>query len=93
MEMEEKALLFGKTLNELKDVCNELGLPGFTAKQIADWMYKKDINSIDEMSNLSKKARTLLNKHFEFGTSSHVSVQESNDGTKKYLFKTPDGKL
>jgi 23S rRNA (adenine2503-C2)-methyltransferase len=91
--MEEKEFLFGKTLNELKVVCKELGLPGFTAKQIADWLYKKDINSIDEMSNLSKKARLMLNERFDFGTSSHVSVQESKDGTKKYLFKTPAGKF
>ena len=91
--MEQKEYLFGKTLNELKEVCKELGLPGFTAKQIADWLYKKDINSIDEMSNLSKKARQMLNERYEFGTSSHVSVQESTDGTKKYLFKTPAGKF
>jgi len=91
--MENKDYLFGKTLGELKDVCKELGLPGFTAKQIADWMYKKDVNSIDEMSNLSKKARMMLNERFDFGTSNHVSVQESKDGTKKYLFKTPSGKF
>ncbi len=91
--MQEKELLFGKTLNELKEVCKELALPGFTAKQIADWLYKKDINSIDEMSNLSKKARLMLNDRYEFGTSSSVSVQESKDGTKKYLFKTPAGKF
>lgn len=91
--MEQKEFLFGKTLNELKEVCKELGLPGFTAKQIADWMYKKDINSIDEMSNLSKKARIMLSERFEFGTYSHESVQKSSDGTKKYLFKTPAGKF
>jgi len=91
--MEDKDYLFGKTLNELKVVCKEHGLPSFTAKQIADWMYKKDINSIDEMTNLSKKARAVLNEHFVFGTSKHVSVQESKDGTKKYLFKTPAGKF
>ncbi len=90
--MQQKEYLFGKTLNELKEVCKELALPGFTAKQIADWLYKKDINSIDEMSNLSKKARLMLNDRYEFGTSSSVSVQESKDGTKKYLFKTPAGK-
>jgi 23S rRNA (adenine2503-C2)-methyltransferase len=90
--MEEKDFLFGKTLSELKEVCKELSLPAFTAKQITDWMYKKDIHSIDEMSNLSKKARQMLNERFEFGTSGHVSVQESKDGTKKYLFKTPTGK-
>jgi len=90
--MENKDYLFGKTLAELKDICKELGLAGFTAKQIADWLYKKDINSIDEMTNLSKKTRQLLNERFNFGTSKHVSVQESKDGTKKYLFKTLSGK-
>ena len=91
--MQEKDYLFGKTLSELKEVCKELSLPGFTAKQIADWLYKKDIHSIDEMSNLSKKTRLMLNEQFEFGTTAHVSVQKSTDGTKKYLFKTQAGKF
>ncbi len=63
-----------------------MGLPNFTAKQIADWLYKKDITSIDEMSNLSKKARELLTKNFEFGLQEPTTVQTSTDGTKKYLF-------
>ncbi len=58
--MKEK--LFGKTLDQLKDVANQLGLPAFTAKQIADWLYKKEITYIYEMSNLSLKARSLLEK-------------------------------
>ena len=91
--MEKKDILFGKTLSELQLVCKELGLPGFTAKQITDWLYKKDINSIDEMSNLSKKARQLLNEKFEFGTMAPETQQESSDGTKKYLYKTPIGKF
>ena len=64
----------------------ELGLPKFTAKQIADWLYKKDVSSIDEMTNLSKKARELLNEKYEFGLTAPTKVQESIDGTKKYLF-------
>ncbi|MGL5692006.1 MAG: 23S rRNA (adenine(2503)-C(2))-methyltransferase RlmN, partial [Bacteroidales bacterium] len=35
--------LLGKTLEELKNITSELGLPGFTAKQIADWLYKKKV--------------------------------------------------
>ncbi|RLD50065.1 MAG: 23S rRNA (adenine(2503)-C(2))-methyltransferase RlmN, partial [Bacteroidetes bacterium] len=66
--MKEK--LFGKTLDQLKDVVKQLGLPGFTAKQIADWLYKKDIGTIEEMTNLSLKARTLLEKGFDLGISS-----------------------
>ncbi len=79
--------LFGKNLSQLQDIMKSLGLPGFTAKQIADWLYKKDITSIDEMSNLSKKARELLNENFEVGLQAPTTVQTSKDGTKKYLFQ------
>ena len=34
--------LFGKTLEELKDIVAESNLPAFTAKQIAQWLYQKD---------------------------------------------------
>ncbi len=88
--MKEK--LFGKTLDQLKDVVKQLGLPGFTAKQIADWLYKKDIGTIEEMTNLSLKARTLLEKDFDLGISPYTTVQTSTDGTKKYLFSVNDGK-
>ena len=83
-----KESLLGKTLAELEELAAESGLPKFTARQIADWLYKKDIYSINEMSNLSKKTRDLLNKKYEFGTIPPTKVQESTDGTKKYLFPT-----
>jgi len=87
----EKEGLFGKTLQELKLVVAGIGMPKFTANQIADWLYKKDINSIDEMHNLSKKARIKLNEQYTFGTNAPQSVQESNDGTKKYLYISNSG--
>jgi len=88
-----KESLFGKTLAELQEMVLELGLPKFTAKQITDWLYKKQISSIDEMSNLSKKARELLNEKFEFGLTAYTKVQASVDGTKKYLFSTIQNKF
>ncbi len=81
-----KEPLFGKTLDELKRICADLKLPGFTAKQITDWLYKKSISSIDEMTNLSKKSREMLQEKYDLGLSRPHSVQESVDGTKKYLF-------
>lgn len=84
--MKEK--LFGKTLTELQEVATKLGFPKFTAKQMADWLYKKDVSSIDEMTNLSKKARERLNEKYEFGLTPPTKVQASVDGTKKYLFPT-----
>lgn len=88
-----KESLFGKTLTELQDLVVELGLPKFTAKQITDWLYKKQISSIDEMTNLSLKARELLNEKFEFGLTAYTKVQASVDGTKKYLFPTIQNKF
>ena len=83
-----KDQLFGNSLTELTDICLSLGLPKYTGGQVADWLYKKKISSIGEMSNLSKKTRELLNEHYEYGLISPSRVQESMDGTKKYLFPT-----
>ncbi len=88
-----KDQLFGKDLNELQEISLALGLPKFTGKQLADWLYKKEISTIDEMSNLSKNARELLNEKYEFGISAPSKVQVSLDGTKKYLFPTSQNKF
>ena len=88
----DKQPLFGKTLDELTALVLELGLPKFTGKQIADWLYKKEILSIDEMTNLSKKARELLSEKYEVGLVAPIKVQVSSDGTRKYLFPTAHSK-
>jgi 23S rRNA (adenine2503-C2)-methyltransferase len=86
--MNTKTPLFGKTLVELLTLAAAYGLPKFTGKQLADWLYHKEISSIDEMTNLSKKARELLNEHHTFGLVDAIEVKTSTDGTKKYLFPT-----
>jgi 23S rRNA (adenine2503-C2)-methyltransferase len=84
--------LFGKTLAELTEIVLRLNLPKFTAKQLADWLYKKDISTIEEMTNLSKKARALLSENFVFGLSAPEKETISKDGTKKYLFQTGENR-
>lgn len=88
-----KPWLYGKTLAELKEVATSLGLPGFTAKQIADWLYKKNATNIDQFTNLSIKAREVLKAKYQVGYIAHTDVQTSTDGTKKYLFPTVGGKF
>ncbi|OFY62701.1 MAG: 23S rRNA (adenine(2503)-C(2))-methyltransferase [Bacteroidetes bacterium RBG_13_43_22] len=88
----QKDRLYGKTLNELIDVAKRLRMPGFAAKQIADWLYKKEIRSIDEMTNLSKRMREVLSPDYDLGLSAPVNVMESRDGTKKYLYKVLNDK-
>jgi 23S rRNA (adenine2503-C2)-methyltransferase len=88
----QKEKLYGKTLSELVAVTKRIGLPGFAAKQIADWLYKKEIDSIDGMTNLSRKARELLSADYEYGLSSPIRFSASSDGTKKYLYRVLDNK-
>ncbi|MBN2236521.1 MAG: 23S rRNA (adenine(2503)-C(2))-methyltransferase RlmN [Bacteroidales bacterium] len=82
----EKENLFGKTLTELQAIVADLNLPKFVAKQISDWMYKKRVSSLDEMRNISKQAKELLAEKHKVSFTSFSNVQESMDGTKKYLF-------
>lgn len=91
MEQTPKKPLLGLNPDELKKEVLELGMPAFTAKQIAEWLYKKRVASIDEMTNIALKNRALLNEKFEVGRYEPVYEQTSTDGTKKYLFKTVNG--
>ena len=68
-----KSPLLGKTLNELQSVVLDLGMPKFTAKQIASWLYEKKVSSIDEMTNLSLKNRELLSRKYEVGATPPVT--------------------
>lgn len=85
--------LLGMTIDELKLVAEDCGLPKFAAKQIADWIYKKKATSIDEMTNISLVNRQKLSEKYDVGRSLPVEQQTSKDGTVKYLFQTHDQKL
>jgi 23S rRNA (adenine2503-C2)-methyltransferase len=85
--------LFGKRLDELAEVSRQLGLPGYTAAQIAGWLYGKEVSSIGEMTNISLKTRRLLEEHYDFGLSPPVSFSESSDGTRKYLFRVLESRF
>lgn len=83
--------LISKSPAELKEIAAEVGLKPFAANQIADWLYHKRATSIDAMTNLSLKARTMLNERYELGLSAPVWSAMSQDGTAKYLFNTANG--
>jgi 23S rRNA (adenine2503-C2)-methyltransferase len=89
----QKEKLYGKTLNELIAVTERFKLPGYTAKQIADWLYKKEIMSIDEMTNLSGNNRQILSENYSIGLSAPLKVAAGLDGTKKYLYNVLDDKF
>ena len=81
-----KIKLLGKTPDELKEIAVAAGLPAFTGKQLAQWLYVKRVKSFDEMTNISKAGREKLALSYEVGVSAPVGMAVSSDGTKKYLF-------
>lgn len=81
------------TLAQLKDVLVEQGEQGFRAKQIYEWLWKKSAQSFDEMTNLSKKTREVLNDTFEIRAVQVEEKQVSSDRTIKSSFKLYDSNL
>ena len=86
-----KESLYGKTLSQLKALCEAEQLPRFAAKQIARWLYVRHIDDIQQMTDLSLAARTQLSENYTLGLSSPLRESISTDGTKKYLFETQQG--
>ena len=62
------------TLPELQEALKELGQPAFRAKQIYTWLHK-GVRSYDEMTNLSKELRTVLQERYPFYTPKVIRKQ------------------
>ena len=77
---------------ELDDRLKEQGLQGFRAKQIFQWLHEKLADSFEDMTNLSRELRCRLAEDYEIVTLRIADVKVSGiDGTRKYLFRLPDG--
>ncbi|MBQ8656497.1 MAG: 23S rRNA (adenine(2503)-C(2))-methyltransferase RlmN [Prevotella sp.] len=81
-----KQRLLGMTPAQLREAVVALGMPAFTARQIAEWVYVKRVATIDEMTNISRQNRQRLAESYEVGLREPVDSQHSKDGTVKYLF-------
>ena len=70
------------------------GQPKFRADQLYSWMHEKCVSSFDEMSNIPKALKEILNEKCTLRALTIRQVQTSKiDGTKKYLFELEDGNL
>lgn len=84
--MDMKIRLLGKTPEELKRIAAGVGLPAYTGGQMARWMYRKKVRSIEEMTDIPKAGREKLSEKYEVGVIQYTDLQISRDGTRKYLF-------
>lgn len=81
------------TLEQLTDFLLENNISKFKAKQVFDWIYKKNIYQFDEMTNLSKDDRNFLDEHCFIGLLKIKDRMTSKDGTQKFLMELNDGQL
>lgn len=83
---------FDLTAQEWQDWASTQGLPRFIGKQVREWLFVK--RSFDPLgfSNISKKAREVLQAAFRWELPLSIdTVLRSRDGSEKILLKTPDG--
>ncbi len=85
--------LSGLNLSQLEAFVAELNLPKFRARQIHSWIYGKYAGSFDDMTDLGLELRNKLKTVAKIPLLTMVHLQVSNDGTRKYLFKLPDGRI
>ncbi len=82
--------IYGKTLKELELYFEDIGEKKFKARQVYDWLYKKRVNSFDNMSNIKKCVIEKLKEDFNMERLSILRVQNGKD-VHKYLFELADG--
>lgn len=85
-----KMPMAGMTLEEMQDAVTSLGMPRFVAKQLAQWIYQKRVNDFEQMLNISKANRELLESRYCVGLYPPSKAAASEDGTVKYLFDVGD---
>lgn len=85
--------LYDFTYEELKEYALSKNWKAFRGHQIFQWLYRKRVSKIEDMSDLAKDARAQLESEFVVSPLTLVDRQVSQDGTRKYLFALDDGSL
>lgn len=92
--MDNKIDIKSFNLEELTAFIEKNGEKAFRAKQVYQWLHVKQVNTFDEMTNLSKAFREKLEQLCYITDLHQEAVQISKiDGTRKYLFLLEDGNV
>ncbi len=71
---------------------DDQGVEAYRADQILKWIYTRQTDSFDRMTDLSQNLRTRLAEHFTIDRLTAEHIATSKDGTRKYVFQLKDGK-
>jgi 23S rRNA (adenine2503-C2)-methyltransferase len=78
------------TENQIIEFFLDKGFDSYRGKQVYEWIWKKSIYSFDDMTNLSKDLRVMLDTHFVINHIEVDKIQKSSDGTIKNAVKLFD---
>ena len=88
-----KENIYGLTFEQLTAWLLEYGHKKFRASQVWDWLYRKRVTRFSDMIDVNASCVELLSENFVIQTLEEHTMQESADGTIKFLFKLTDGNL
>ncbi len=78
------------TIDDIQELLANINEKAFRAQQIWDWLWKKNVASIDEMSNLSNTLRNYLKENYTIEPAQLLTLKKSTDKTIKVVFKLHD---
>ena len=87
----EKKDIKDVTIEQLISWFEGRGIQAFRAKQILKWVYHRQADAFDVMTDLGKEMRQQLSGQFSINRLEKTRIETSQDGSKKYLFKLEDG--
>ena len=79
------------TKEQLREFFVKNGDRAFRGNQVYEWLWSKSLHSFEDMTNLSKETREMLDANFVINHIEVDSMQKSNDGTIKNGIKLHDG--
>ena len=83
--------LIGLLPSELEDLAVELGASRYRGRQLATWMYRKNVVDLEAMTDLAKDFRTAVAAHASISLPEVERVTPSQDGSRKLVFRLHDG--
>ena len=86
----EQASIYDYDRSDLAKAFTAAGFSNYKVRQLYDWLYKKSVNKLTAMSNLSKDFKAYLAAEYSFEPLQLVKQQVSADGTLKLLFSCAD---
>lgn len=76
---------------QLRDFFVSQGDKAFRGNQVYEWLWQKAAHDFEDMTNISKETRQMLDAHFVINHIEVDSMQRSNDGTIKNAVRLHDG--